>query len=305
MRGCTVDGVNVVGRGTAPSSTGHPRAYPEPPGAAKARRKRHGREPWRPLENPGAAKLPDRGGNHPAQRRACWRCESWAPTVLTATSFQRFTKSPSASNTGPADCSVMADDSLLISIVGVLGTLAGSGLTGFVSARSERRREAAAEQQAARQDGAQERAQLRELRAEHLRWQRERRQAAYLAFAAAVEDLRQTLTDTVRTTSADTSTPQQKTALAALLAAKGNPVTATLAAVRLEGPSAVGNAALEFYAAVKDLTELILRDLTPRSEGAESPDAAAYQSAVRVIGKADTEFIRAAESALDHLTTLD
>ncbi|GAA2131047.1 hypothetical protein GCM10009760_04300 [Kitasatospora kazusensis] len=49
-RGCTVVVVNVVGRGTALSSTGHPRAYPEPPGAAKAKRKRHDVSlggPWR------------------------------------------------------------------------------------------------------------------------------------------------------------------------------------------------------------------------------------------------------------------
>lgn len=73
-RGRTVDVVNVAGCGTAPSLTGHPRAYPEPPGAAMAKRKRHGREPWRPLENPGAAELPDRGGNHPAQSQLCrWR----------------------------------------------------------------------------------------------------------------------------------------------------------------------------------------------------------------------------------------
>lgn len=49
---------------------GTPKGVPGTPRAAKAKQASQ-REPWRPLENPGAAKLPDRGGNHPTQAQAC------------------------------------------------------------------------------------------------------------------------------------------------------------------------------------------------------------------------------------------
>ena len=44
-----------------------PEACQEPPGAAKARARACRRQPWRPLENPGTAKLPDRRGTSPTQ----------------------------------------------------------------------------------------------------------------------------------------------------------------------------------------------------------------------------------------------
>jgi len=47
-----------------------PEAYQEPPGAAKARAQACRRQPWRPLENPGTAKLPDRRGTNPTQAAA-------------------------------------------------------------------------------------------------------------------------------------------------------------------------------------------------------------------------------------------
>ncbi|MFI0961385.1 hypothetical protein ACH4S8_08260 [Streptomyces sp. NPDC021080] len=64
---------------------------------------------------------------------------------------------------------------IVVAVVGVLGTVMGAALTAFVAARAERRREE-----------AQSRVQVNELRVEHQRWRRERRQAAYLSFLEAL-----------------------------------------------------------------------------------------------------------------------
>ncbi|MGW6309065.1 hypothetical protein [Streptomyces niveus] len=61
---------------------------------------------------------------------------------------------------------------IFISFVGVLGTILGAA---FVAARTEQRREI-----------SQDRVQLNDLRVEHQRWRRERRQAAYLSFLEAL-----------------------------------------------------------------------------------------------------------------------
>ncbi|MGW0708964.1 hypothetical protein ACWD4G_23950 [Streptomyces sp. NPDC002643] len=64
---------------------------------------------------------------------------------------------------------------VVVSVVGMLGTLMGAALTAFITARAEQRREE-----------TQSRVQLNELRVEHMRWRRERRQSAYLSFLEAL-----------------------------------------------------------------------------------------------------------------------
>jgi ATPase subunit of ABC transporter with duplicated ATPase domains len=64
---------------------------------------------------------------------------------------------------------------VVVAVVSVLGTVMGAALTAFVTARAEQRREA-----------TQSRQQVKELRVEHQRWRRERRQAAYLSFLEAL-----------------------------------------------------------------------------------------------------------------------
>ncbi|WP_406478192.1 hypothetical protein [Streptomyces platensis] len=70
-------------------------------------------------------------------------------------------------------------DTVLVSVVSVLGTVVGAGLTAFIAARTERRRQAA-------QDTAEQQTRMHELRVEHQRWRRERRHGTYLAFLEAV-----------------------------------------------------------------------------------------------------------------------
>jgi hypothetical protein len=65
-------------------------------------------------------------------------------------------------------------DSVFASLVGVLGAILGAVVAAFTANRSDRRR-----------DAVQDRRELRELRTEHGRWRRDRRQAAYTAFMSA------------------------------------------------------------------------------------------------------------------------
>ncbi|MFD8810610.1 hypothetical protein ACFV23_03705 [Streptomyces sp. NPDC059627] len=65
----------------------------------------------------------------------------------------------------------------------MIGTLIGSGLTGFLALRSERAKQQALEQQEERQSRQRERLQEIDLRLEHHRWRREHRKAIYEEFA--------------------------------------------------------------------------------------------------------------------------
>lgn len=73
--------------------------------------------------------------------------------------------------------------SLLLSLMGMLGTLIGSGLTGFLAIRSERAKHQALEQQEERRSRHQERLQELDLHLEHHRWRREHRKMTYQEFA--------------------------------------------------------------------------------------------------------------------------
>ncbi|WP_327146820.1 hypothetical protein [Nocardia sp. NBC_01327] len=76
--------------------------------------------------------------------------------------------------------------SVLIAAVGIAGTVLGTVLTAAIAARAEGRRQAVAERQQVRQELTQQDSQLRELRLEHLRWRRERRQSVYLDLLTAI-----------------------------------------------------------------------------------------------------------------------
>ncbi|MEU1210517.1 hypothetical protein [Nocardia sp. NPDC005825] len=76
--------------------------------------------------------------------------------------------------------------SVLVAAVGVLGTAIGACLTAIIGARVENRRQAALEREQVRKELAQKDNQMLELRVEHFRWRRERRQAAYLDFLQAL-----------------------------------------------------------------------------------------------------------------------
>lgn len=77
-------------------------------------------------------------------------------------------------------------DSLFLSLAGIIGTLVGSGLTGFIALRAERAKQRALERHEERQSHRQESLQELDLRLEHHRWRRDHRRAAYQEFADKV-----------------------------------------------------------------------------------------------------------------------
>ncbi|MFF4500381.1 hypothetical protein [Streptomyces sp. NPDC001401] len=132
---------------------------------------------------------------------------------------------------------------LLTPIIAAVSALSGAALTGFISARSERRKEQALERQQQRQQEAEDRGQLRELKAEHMQWRRERRQAAYEGLVEATQAYERTALEYSFVSTSDDCEPGKRAqcfedmeaALQALRQAAGK--------VRLEGPDEVAEAA--------------------------------------------------------------
>lgn len=121
---------------------------------------------------------------------------------------------------------------ILVSVVGVLGTVMGAALTAFVAARTERRRER-----------SQNRVQLNELRVEHQRWRRERRQSAYLSFLEALGAADRDNQAFFRELRARRSqVPLDETRIAAIRLKFKDAESAGLVVI-LEGPEAVAEAA--------------------------------------------------------------
>ncbi|HSA50531.1 MAG TPA: hypothetical protein VLH10_10520, partial [Yinghuangia sp.] len=133
--------------------------------------------------------------------------------------------------------------------IAIVGTLLGSGLTAFVTARTERRNNEALERQQIRQEAAQDRTQLRELRIEHRKWRRDRRQAAYQALMDAAHEAEGAIWQLARLT----LEPYDQARYDMLRGAAIDAVRATLQAantVQLEGPTGVAQAAAEYAEAV-------------------------------------------------------
>lgn len=148
-------------------------------------------------------------------------------------------------------------DSLLVAVVGVLGTLAGGGLTATITFRSERRKDAAlakqqelqlraSEQQQRQQLQAEERRQIRELQIDH-------RRQVYQQFLTDVHEAHQgmkALGDLVLQgdrTDNDINVLLRE-ANTALRAARGS-----LHKVQLEGPESVSSRAYHVVWGLSDL----------------------------------------------------
>lgn len=148
-------------------------------------------------------------------------------------------------------------DSLVLSLAGMIGTLVGGGLAGFLSLRSEHVRHQAQEQQEERQSDRQEVLQVMELRLEHHRWRRERRREVYQEFAGNAQAARGAALDYHRSCLEGTSDPQciadlrsegRKTHRDAVLASYG---------VGLQGPEEVAAMANDCIASLRDLLNCV------------------------------------------------
>ncbi|MET8218117.1 hypothetical protein [Streptomyces hirsutus] len=121
---------------------------------------------------------------------------------------------------------------IFVSVVGVLGTVMGAALTAFVAARTEQRRER-----------SEDRVQLNDLRVEHQRWRRERRQTAYLSFLEALGTADRDNQAFFRELRAKRApVPLEETRIAAIRLKFKDAESAGLVVI-LEGPEAVAEAA--------------------------------------------------------------
>lgn len=202
-------------------------------------------------------------------------------------------------------------DSLLVAVVGVLGTLAGGGLTAAVTFRSERRKDVAlaeqqrlqlrsADQQQVRLLQAEERRQLRELQIDH------RRQVyqQFLADAHAVNHDGDRLGDMIMR--ARYEPVGDIDALAAEIDAAVRTAGGSVHKVRLEGPEAVSQLADEVMLCLSQLppTLNILRrwrqEGSRSGPGEETPVDAWFEVHSRLNDRLDA-FVAAARSAMDDL----
>ncbi|MFE8012301.1 hypothetical protein ACFU3O_06095 [Streptomyces antibioticus] len=198
---------------------------------------------------------------------------------------------------------------LMTTALAIVGTLLGSGLTALVTARIERRKNEALERQQIRQEAAQDRAALRELRVEHRRWRRDRRQAAYQSLLDAAHEAQGAIWQLARLTLEPYDQHRYDTRRgAAIDAVRATRQAATT--VELEGPAGVAQAAAEYAEAIDRHIHPPIQYLTELSRGPladEHKDR--YRSSAAETGLAvdDTRrrFVPLARAALDELVDDD
>ncbi|MFJ8142267.1 hypothetical protein [Streptomyces sp. NPDC096013] len=197
--------------------------------------------------------------------------------------------------------------SLLLSFMGMFGTLIGSGLTGFLALRSERANQRALEQQEERQSRRRERLQDLDLRLEHHRWRREHRRAIYEEFAVKSQTARIAALDYHRCClpGAPEAAQREEIRLRARMAYRE--ALQTSYAVELQGPEEVGARVDDCLASLRDLLNCAEEHEARATAGPlNSADAvdigeqitACFDDAQRVLRL----FIRAGREALDRPT---
>lgn len=189
--------------------------------------------------------------------------------------------------------------------IAIVGTLLGSGLTAFVTARTERRKNEALERQQIRQEAAQDRAALRELRVEHQKWRRDRRQAAYQGLMDAAHEAQGAIWQLARLT----LEPYDQHRYDVRRGAAMDAVRATRRAattVELEGPTGVAQAGAEYAEAmdrhihppIQYLMELSKGPLTEEQKDRYRSSAAETGLLVQDMQR---RFVPLARAALDEL----
>ncbi|MFF2213395.1 cation:proton antiporter [Streptomyces antibioticus] len=198
---------------------------------------------------------------------------------------------------------------LMTTALAIVGTLLGSGLTALVTARIERRKNEALERQQIRQEAAQDRAALRELRVEHRRWRRDRRQAAYQSLLDAAHEAQGAIWQLARLTLEPYDQHRYDTRRgAAIDAVRATRQAATT--VELEGPAGVAQAAAEYAEAIDRHIHPPTQYLTELSRGPLADEQKErYRSSAAETGRAvdDTRrrFVPLARAALDELVDDD
>ncbi|APA96717.1 hypothetical protein NS506_02655 [Nocardia seriolae] len=193
--------------------------------------------------------------------------------------------------------------SVLVAAVGVLGTALGAGLTAVIAARAESRRQAALEREQARKELMQKDNQVLDLRVEHFRWRRERRQTAYLEFLQALAAADRANLQEFRTLKA--ATPPEPFAVERIAEIRRLFKHAEQAGdlVLLEGPDQVAAATHELILQFGTLVQAV-RDFAEAHSGS-ADDLPARVQTIEAIGErylaARLELIRGARVALDEI----
>jgi hypothetical protein len=197
--------------------------------------------------------------------------------------------------------------SLLLSFMGMFGTLIGSGLTGFFALRSERAKQQALEQQEERQSLRRERLQELDLRLEHHRWRREHRKAIYEEFAVKSQTARIAALDYHRCCLPDAPEPAQREEIRLRGRLAYREALQTSYAVELQGPEEVAARVGDCIAGLRDLLtcaeEHEARAVSGPLNSADVMDmdqqiTMCFEDAQRVLRL----FIRAGREALDRPT---
>ncbi|MFE3168281.1 hypothetical protein [Streptomyces sp. NPDC059224] len=137
---------------------------------------------------------------------------------------------------------------LLTPIISAASALLGVGLTGAISARSDKRKDKALERQQLHQESAQERTHIRELHAEHKKWLREQRLAAYQSLLTAMSQAREAnwqYYNVLQSTSSPSPDAQERRTAARQARSVASQASHT---VQLEGPEPVSAVAVRCLA---------------------------------------------------------
>ncbi|MFC8665500.1 hypothetical protein [Streptomyces sp. NPDC057199] len=197
----------------------------------------------------------------------------------------------------------MANSPLLLSIVGIAGTLAGGGLTGFMNARIERRKEAATERQQFLQEQAAERSHTRELKIEHYRWRRDRRQSAYVDFYSQSQKLLFLFTKVNAEVGQGRGDRESTRQLLEEAHVATSDVHRSTAVVQIEGPTEVGIRAAAIHTRLTLLIASAARALDSLDEAARHHRD--LQESIQSLSEAQGEFLAAAQAAMNEVVAVD
>ncbi|WP_019925562.1 hypothetical protein [Nocardia sp. BMG111209] len=193
--------------------------------------------------------------------------------------------------------------SVLVAAVSVFGTALGAALTAIVAARSETRRQGALERQQKRQELEQREGHLRELRLEHLRWRRERRQTAYLDLLGALSAADRANQQYFRELCTATAPMPLDTDRLAEIRRLSKDGEQLLFKVVLEGPAEVAEVAQNLITRLGSLVAEVRQFAEDHANSVA--DTAEHAIAVDVVGQSfiaiQREFLKTARDALDEI----
>ncbi|WP_369387215.1 hypothetical protein AB5J72_06035 [Streptomyces sp. CG1] len=194
---------------------------------------------------------------------------------------------------------------MITTVIAICGTLLGSGLTALTAARTERRRNEALERQQIREEAARDRTQRRELEAEHQKWRRDRRQAAYQSLMDAAHEAQGAIWQLGRLTLEPFDQHRYDIRRGAAIDAV-RAIRRAADAVQLEGPAEVAQAAEEYAKAVDRHIAPPVEALMQLSQGplSEEQHERYRQTAAEtnaLVESCQRRFVPLARQALDEL----